>query len=155
MTEINLEVKRSGFPIKIGLHEFWFDTRIEHLTTLANATQVANDKLNKVKENIIKSKLEDLDIEKEMENGVVPDEILGAVDLFKEQTKIEFDVLLGDGTFDKLYADYPDVQALRLTLDTLNEQIVLKLEEMQIEYKHLAEAKRNSYITKKANKTKK
>lgn len=157
MDAINLEVKRTGFPIKIGTLEFWFDTRLEHLKDLANAEQVVTDKLNALKEDIIKSKLSDLDVEISAEttvNADVLETLEGGLDLFTKKMEIEYDVLLGEGAFKKLYSEYPDAKALSSTLETLYEHIGIKLDELQIEYRHLAEQQKQKYQAKKEDKRK-
>ena len=43
---ININIERSGFPVKIGEFEFWFDTSNEAMQHFINIDQIVNDRYN-------------------------------------------------------------------------------------------------------------
>jgi len=101
--ELKLDVKKTGLPIKIGDMEFFFAYSIE---SVERHEKVYKDALKEV-ENI------------ETNSDNVGDEIKA----MKEALTVAYDALLGQGTFDKLYAEYGDVMALSEVLLSLCEGI--------------------------------
>lgn len=107
---INIDVKRTGIPIKIEGIEFFFDSSLEGV-----------EKYHIRYDEIIKS-IEDMP---ETENPL---------DDMKKTLKQSFDAVLGEGTFKKLYVKVPDVIALKTVFFEIVKGIDEHVEEMLEKY---------------------
>ncbi|HEL2734232.1 TPA: hypothetical protein UD640_001327 [Streptococcus suis] len=143
---ISVDVVRSGFPVSIGPVELWFDTSDEFLVTFFDLEQKAQKRLAEFEKSIVEANLN-----KKLEEGITKDTFLGAIDLEKKLLEIQYDLLFGDGTFQKLYAEFPDHQALDLTLEKVATLIEAKLSELKIERENVVKERINKY--KKKSKT--
>ncbi|AIG43328.1 hypothetical protein [Streptococcus suis] len=143
---ISVDVVRSGFPVSIGPVELWFDTSDEFLVTFFDLEQEAQKRLAEFEKSIVEANLD-----KKLEEGITKDTLLGAIDLEKKLLEIQYDLLFGDGTFEKLYAEFPDHQALDLTLEKVAALIEAKLSELKIERENIVKERINKY--KKKSKT--
>lgn len=143
---ISVDVVRSGFPVSIGPVELWFDTSDEFLVTFFDLEQKAQKRLAEFEKSIVEANLN-----KKLEEGITKDTLLGAIDLEKKLLEIQYDLLFGDGTFQKLYAEFPDHQALDLTLEKVAALIEAKLSELKIERENIVKERINKY--KKKSKT--
>lgn len=143
---ISVDVVRSGFPVSIGPVELWFDTSDEFLVTFFDLEQEAKKRLAEFEKSIVEANLD-----KKLEEGITKDTLLGAIDLEKKLLEIQYVLLFGDGTFEKLYAEFPDHQALDLTLEKVAALIEAKLSELKIERENIVKERINKY--KKKSKT--
>ncbi|HEM4893977.1 TPA: hypothetical protein U1152_000524 [Streptococcus suis] len=143
---ISVDVVRSGFPVSIGPAELWFDTSDEFLVTFFDLEQEAKKRLAEFEKSIVEANLDN-----SLEEGITKDTLLGAIDLEKKLLEIQYDLLFGDGTFQKLYAEFPDHQALDLTLEKVATLIEAKLSELKIERENVVKERINKY--KKKSKT--
>ncbi|HEM3661067.1 TPA: hypothetical protein ACGO22_001710 [Streptococcus suis] len=143
---ISVDVVRSGFPVSIGPVELWFDTSDEFLVTFFDLEQEAKKRLAEFEKSIVEANLDN-----SLEEGITKDTLLGAIDLEKKLLEIQYDLLFGDGTFQKLYAEFPDHQALDLTLEKVATLIEAKLSELKIERENVVKERINKY--KKKSKT--
>lgn len=143
---ISVDVVRSGFPVSIGPVELWFDTSDEFLVTFFDLEQEAKKRLAEFEKSIVEANLDN-----SLEEGITKDTLLGAIDLEKKLLEIQYDLLFGDGTFNKLYAEFPDHQALDLTLEKVATLIEAKLSELKIERENIVKERINKY--KKKSKT--
>ncbi|HEM4769970.1 TPA: hypothetical protein U1080_001462 [Streptococcus suis] len=143
---ISVDVVRSGFPVSIGPVELWFDTSDEFLVTFFDLEQEAKKRLAEFEKSIVEANLDN-----SLEEGITKDTLLGAIDLEKKLLEIQYDLLFGDGTFQKLYAEFPDHQALDLTLEKVAALIEAKLSELKIERENIVKERINKY--KKKSKT--
>src|SRR5690625_2781318 len=111
---IKIDVKRTGFPVKFGELELWFDSSMENLRNFFNIEEVAQQKLKEIRErakhvhfpegieNYTIDEFEEKDIEK----------IDAAFDINKEFIAVQYDILFGEGAFKRIYEVYPDIVAL-------------------------------------------
>ncbi|HEL1654593.1 TPA: hypothetical protein TXV04_002010 [Streptococcus suis] len=143
---ISVDVVRSGFPVSIGPVELWFDTSDEFLVTFFDLEQEAKKRLAEFEKSIVEANLDN-----SLEEGITKDALLGVIDLEKKLLEIQYDLLFGDGTFKKLYAEFPDHQALDLTLEKVATLIEAKLSELKIERENVVKERINKY--KKKSKT--
>ncbi|CYU29166.1 hypothetical protein [Streptococcus suis] len=143
---ISVDVVRSGFPVSIGPVELWFDTSDEFLVTFFDLEQEAQKRLAEFEKSIVEANLDN-----SLEEGITKDTLIGAIDLEKKLLEIQYDLLFGDGTFKKLYAEFPDHQALDLTLEKVATLIEAKLSELKIERENIVKERINKY--KKKSKT--
>lgn len=152
MSEVVVEIKRTGFPVKIGEASVWFDTSVENLARFFDFEAEATRRLNELEKEIVAANLG-----KEItEETITKETTLGAINLETKLLKIQYDLLFGDGTFDKVYSLYPDYQALENTLEILCNLIADKLEELKIEREAVVKERMAQYTKKPktARKTK-
>lgn len=93
MEPLVIDVERTGFPIKIGSNEFFFDSSIEGIS--------------KYQENYAKALVEVQALE--ILDDTDEKEVLSQrVEVFRKA----FDIVLGEGSFDKIYKEINDIIAL-------------------------------------------
>ncbi|WP_375708634.1 hypothetical protein PJ261_05680 [Streptococcus dysgalactiae] len=141
MSMINIDLKRTGFPVKIGVVELWFDTSQERLLEFFDIEIEVSRRLNEYEKQIIEANLN-----KRIEDeGVTKEVAKGALDLETKYLEINYDLLFGDGTFNKLYETYPDKEALESTLEVVSREIEVKLKELAIEREKIVKQKMKKY----------
>lgn len=151
MTEIKIDIQRTGFPVKIGTIELWFDSSLENLRNFINVEKIAEKKLEEAKE---KAKHIHFPTEITQENfhEVNEKDIDDALNLNNEFVAAQYDIIFGDGTFKKVYKKYPDIIALEKALDPVGVAIAKRIEEMEFERTKEVEKTKKEYLTKKASK---
>ena len=142
---VDIQIKRSGFPVIIGGHEFWYDLSVEKVKEYTEIEQRVNERLQEIQKEII---------DKAILNGdkVNVDNFDGALELSKETCKLNYDLTFGEGTFDTLYKDFPDVQALFNAWFEVQAYIEVKLEQIRKENEELSKTKADEYRKKLAEK---
>ena len=142
---VDIQIKRSGFPVVIGGHDFWFDLRAEKVKEYAEIEERVNKRLNEIQKEIV---------DKAVLNGdkVNVDNFDGALELSKETCKLNYDLTFGEGTFDTLYKDFPDVQALFNAWFEVQAYIEVKLEQIRQENEKASKTKADEYRKKLAEK---
>lgn len=151
MTEIKIDIQRTGFPVKIGTIELWFDSSLENLRNFINVEKIAEKKLEEAKE---KAKHIHFPTEITQENfhEVNEKDIDDALNLNNEFVAAQYDIIFGDGTFKKVYKKYPDIIALEKALDPVGVAIAKRIEEMEFERTKEVENTKKEYLSKKASK---
>lgn len=148
MVQLDIEVKKSGFPVTIGKFEFWLDTSVDNVKRLMDYDINVASKINEIEKEIME-KFGDKEITEyeTLERGI---------ELGKQCLEIQYDLLLGEGTFAKLYEEYPDLNALTNSLDLLQVGIVAKMDELNEEQMKMSEEKKQRLLKalKKKNKKK-
>lgn len=124
MEEINIKLERTGFPVKIGGHEFFYSTSSESAKRYVELEATVNERIKELQKSIVDTAIID-------GQTVDVDSFGKAIDYAKEGVKLNYDLLLGEGTFDTLYTDFPDVEALSRALIEVRANIELKLEEIE------------------------
>lgn len=124
MEEINIKLERTGFPVKIGGHDFFYSTSSESAKRYVELEATVNNRIKELQKSIVDTAIID-------GQTVDVDSFGKAIDYAKEGVKLNYDLLLGEGTFDTLYADFPDVEALSRALIEVRANIELKLEEIE------------------------
>ena len=150
MVQLDIEVKRSGFPVTIGKFEFWLDTSVDNVKRLMDYDINVASKINEIEKEIMEkfnNNDEELTDYEKIERGI---------ELGKQCLEIQYDLLLGEGAFSKIYEEYPDLTALTNTLDLLQIGIVAKMDELNEEQMKLSEEKKQQLLKalKKKNKKK-
>lgn len=148
MSEIKIDIKRTGFPVKIGDLELWFDSSLENLRRFFNIDEIAQKKLKEAQEKAKHIHFPDDTEIKDIETKTID----AAIDLNKEFIAAQYDIIFGDGVFKKIYKQYPDILALEDALEPTGLAIAAKIEELEVERTKLIEDKRKEYIAKKAKK---
>ena len=149
--EIIVDIQRTGFPVKIGTIEIWFDSSIENLRRFFNIEEIATAKLKEAQD-----KAQHIHFPSDLENIEIGDIDVNSVDaamvVTKEFIAAQYDVVFGDGTFKKIYKKYPDILALEQTLEVVGTAIANRIEEQEKERSSKVESKKSEYLIKKANK---
>ena len=148
MSEIKIDIKRTGFPVKIGSLELWFDSSLENLRRFFDVEELAQEKLKEAQE---KAKHIHFPDDAEIEN-VDTKTVDAALDVHKEFIAAQYDIIFGDGVFKKIYEQYPDIMALEQALDPLGEAIAKRIEEQEAERAKQVEARKKEYLEKKRKK---
>lgn len=151
---ININIERSGFPIKIGEVEFWFDTSTEALVKFADVPQKINDRFNEYQKELVeRSNSGEFDDVKE---GVIDAKVAQqAIEMEKKLLEIKYDAFFGDGTFAKLYEKYPDYLALENALEQVDELVAKELEKLQKERADRVNERTSQYLQKSKTKKRK
>ncbi|MGY3717068.1 hypothetical protein ACWE42_16265 [Sutcliffiella cohnii] len=148
MQGLNIDLQRTGFPVKIGTIELWFDSSLENLRRFFDVEELAQEKLKEAQE-----KAKHIHFPDEVELESIDIECVDAAfDVNKEFIAAQYDIIFGDGTFKKIYKEYPDILALENALDPLGLAIAKRIEELEVERTEKVEAKKNEYLTKKSKK---
>ena len=130
MTEIDIKLERTGFPVKIGGHEFFYSTSSESVKRYVDLEATVKERQKSIVETAV------------IDGETVDVDSFGkAIDYAKEGVKLNYDMLLGEGTFDTLYADFPDVEALSRAFVEVRANIELKLEQIEAERMAVNKAK--------------
>ena len=105
MADIKIGIKRTGFPVKIGEIELWFDSSIENLKKFFNIDKLAAERLEQTKkmaESIVLPEEINEETVKAMDKQTIDD----AFSVNKEFIAIQYDLIFGEGTFEKIYEKY-------------------------------------------------
>lgn len=148
--DLVIDIKRTGFPVKFGSLELWFDSSLENLRRFFDFENIAREKLKEIQD-----KAQHIHFPEEVDadsfDTVTVD---AAFDVEKEFLAVQYDVLLGDGSFKKIYAEYPDFLALEKALETVGKGIAERVEELEVERKERTESIKSEYLQKKQAKRK-
>ncbi|WP_342538445.1 hypothetical protein MKY15_20590 [Sporosarcina sp. FSL K6-1540] len=146
--ELTIDIQRTGFPVKIGTVELWFDSSLENLRSFFNIEEVAQEKLKEAQE-----KASHIHFPAEITIENLDDEMVDAAfDVKGEFLAAQYDVLFGDGTFKKIYKKHPDILALEQTLEIVGVAISKRIEEQESVRAKETESKKAEYLNKKAQK---
>ena len=148
MPDIKIDIKRTGFPLKVGELEFWFDSSIENLRKFFNIDELAQGKLKEAQEKAQHIHFP-AEINEETVSNMEVTTVDASIDVNKEFIAAQYDILLGDGAFKKIYKKYPDIMALEYTLEQLGVAIADKIEAQEEERAKEIEDKKAKYLNKK------
>lgn len=154
MTEaINIPIQRTGFPVKIGSTELWFDSSFENMKRFFNIDDLAKERLEEIREKAEHVHFPD-EINEDTIETVKAEDMDTAFDVNKEFIAIQYDLMFGDGTFKKLYTDIPDIIALEKVLDVVGKSVADKINEQEAERVKEYSSKRAAILNKKKQKQK-
>lgn len=148
---INIDVEKTGFPVKIGQLEIWFDSSLENLRRFFNVEEIAQKKLKEAQDKAQHIHFP-TDINVDNVHEVDTKTVDAAIDVNKEFIAAQYDIIFGNGTFKKIYKEYPDIIALESALEPIGIAISKKIEEQEKERSSLIEDKQREYLNKKATK---
>lgn len=154
---VQIEIKRTGFPVKIGNIELWFDSSVENLRNFFDIEEIAQERLKEIRE-----KAEHVHFPKGIENYSIDDfekkdieKIDAAFDINKEFIAVQYEILFGDGAFKRIYDEYPDIWALEKALVPIGQEISKKIAEQEKEREQELKQVENEILAKKKAKRKK
>ncbi|MFA1820552.1 hypothetical protein ACDX78_10275 [Virgibacillus oceani] len=147
---LKFDIKKSGFPVKIGDIEFWFDDSHEAMREFI-------EKDNESQKNLDEIKKKSDEIQASDDNELAKAD--KAFELKKEELTIQYDTMFGDGAFEKLYAEYPNIRELEKILIPIDaavgEAVTKRLEEDKKERSKIIESKKQELLNKQKAKQKK
>lgn len=144
---MKFEVKRSGFPINIGKLEFFFGTSVEELTRFFEVQDEIEEKIQPLmsaREQLTKNK-----------GDATSDDVKELINVSNQLNTIQYDALLGDGSYEKIYAEHPDAVQLFDLFDLIAENVAEALENDAKDREDRLSERRANLIKKKALKNKK
>lgn len=144
---MQFEVKRSGFPINIGEIEFFFGTTVEELTRFFDVQDEVEEKIAP-----LVKKREKLVIDQE---NITKRDAESLIEISNELNAIQYDALLGDGSYEKIYSKYQDAIQLFDLFDQIFENIIEAIENYAKEREDKLAQRKANMLKKKALKNKK
>ena len=138
---LNIEVKKKGFPIKIGEVEVWFDMSIEQQERLPQVQRDFHIQMEHIQK----------EAQEIAENSTMTDEELStrSLEAYRKALEIAYDEIFGIGTFNKLYSTYPSVESLTDVYVAISENIVTQIEKYNKERIKELEKTKAKYLKKK------
>lgn len=153
---VQIDVQETGFPVKIGTVELWFDSSVENLRNFINIDEITKEKFKETRE-----KAERVHFPKGIENYDIEDfkkmdltKIDAAFDANKEFVAAQYDILFGDGAFDKVYEEYRDIKALEEALVPIGQEISKKIDEQEKDREQKLQQFEKEILEKKEEKRK-
>ncbi|WP_288551725.1 hypothetical protein [uncultured Enterococcus sp.] len=144
---MQFEIKRSGFPINIGKIEFFFGTTVEELTRFFDVQDEVEEKIAP-----LVKKREKLVIDQE---NITKRDAESLIEISNELNAIQYDALLGDGSYEKIYSKYQDAIQLFDLFDQIFENIIEAIENYAKEREDKLAQRKANMLKKKALKNKK
>lgn len=144
---MQFEIKRSGFPINIGEIEFFFGTTVEELTRFFDVQDEVEEKIAP-----LVKKREKLVIDQE---NITKRDAESLIEISNELNAIQYDALLGDGSYEKIYSKYQDAIQLFDLFDPIAENVAEAIENDAKEREDKLAQRKANMLKKKALKNKK
>lgn len=144
---MQFEIKRSGFPINIGGIEFFFGTTVEELTRFFDVQDEVEEKIAP-----LVKKREKLVIDQE---NITKSDAESLIEISNELNAIQYDALLGEGSYKKIYSKYQDAVQLFDLFDPIAENVAEAIENDAKEREDKLAQRKANMLKKKALKNKK
>lgn len=144
--KLSFQIEKKGFPINIGEVEFFFRTTPEELTRFFDIQAELEEQVKNLKQQL-----------KQIKNIEQPEkeDTLKIIALTKDLAKVEYDSLLGEGSFEKIYSVYPDANQLVDLFDPIAFEVAEAIEREALKRKDTLSKKKADLLKKKALKNKK
>ena len=149
MTEakrVQIDIKRTGFPVTVGEFDFFFDSSMENLRNFLALDEIIEKKTVEL-EKVLAELPEKTDTAEQIEDYEKAQLIMQA------QQEVAWDTVFGAGTFKKLYAKYPDIWALSDAFDAAGVAIADEIQKIGDERLEAIEGIKSDLLAKKAKKT--
>ncbi|MDL4908429.1 hypothetical protein [Enterococcus gallinarum] len=144
---MQFEIKRSGFPINIGEIEFFFGTTVEELTRFFDVQDEVEEKIAP-----LVKKREKLVIDQE---NITKSDAESLIEISNELNAIQYDALLGEGSYEKIYSQYQDAVQLFDLFDPIAENVAEAIENDAKDREDKLAQRKANMLKKKALKNKK
>lgn len=152
MSGVQIDIQRTGFPVKVGEIELWFDSSHENLVNFFNLAEKVQEESEKNIEEMKSIELPDNYLDAMNDLSGVHQKGLELLEHKKKQTAIEYDLLFGKGTFKKIYEKYPDYVALQNASKAINEAIQEKVINQEEERAKAFDNETEEMLKRKAKK---
>ncbi len=144
--KVQIEIKRTGFPVTVGDFDLFFDSSMENLRKFLNLEEIIEAKTVELEE--VMAELADTeeitDMAKQYDKAQM---------IMQAQMEVAWDTTFGAGTFKKLYAKYPDLWALNSAFDAAGEAIAIEIQKIGDERLEAVQGIKSDLLAKKAKKT--
>lgn len=149
MSEVQIDIQRTGFPVKVGEVELWFDSSHENLVNFFKLAEKVQEESEKHIE-----EMKNIDLPEDYLNDLpgAHKEGMKFIEHQKKQTAIEYDLMFGKGTFKKLYGKYPDYVSLQNALKAINKAIQDRIVQQEEERAKAIEDETEEIMRNKAKK---
>ncbi|MCD5076653.1 hypothetical protein [Enterococcus gallinarum] len=144
---MQFEIKRSGFPINIGEIEFFFGTTVEELTRFFDVQDEVEEKIAP-----LVKKREKLVIDQE---NITKRDAESLIEISNELNAIQYDALLGEGSYEKIYSQYQDAVQLFDLFDPIAENVAEAIENDAKDREDKLAQRKANMLKKKALKNQK
>lgn len=144
---MQFEIKRSGFPINIGEIEFFFGTTVEELTRFFDVQDEVEEKIAP-----LVKKREKLVIDQE---NITKSDAESLIEISNELNAIQYDALLGEGSYEKIYSQYQDAVQLFDLFDPIAENVAEAIENDAKDREDKLAQRKANMLKKKALKNQK
>lgn len=141
---LEIKLEREGFPIVIGEVEFFFGTSIEDLQRFFSVQEELERSLAKIGEN-----------QNEISEESTAADVQQSIDFVTEKVRLQYDALLGEGSFEKIYSVFPYVDVLAEQYDVIAFSIADRIEKETEKRKDRFNKKKAELLKNKARKKKK
>ncbi|MCF3942212.1 hypothetical protein [Oceanobacillus alkalisoli] len=145
MSGIQIDIKKTGFPVKVGEIELWFDDSMENLANFLDAEKKLQENDLKIAEKMKKYN----DIDEESMDSATANKI---VELKKESISAFYEEAFGEGSFNKIYEKYPDVIELENIVVPIGKAIMDTVLERENKRMKRAESELSEIDKKRAKK---
>lgn len=155
---LKFDIQREGFPIEVAGVEFFFGTSAEELQKFFINQQEAEEKRLELENEIEQiESFGEIDEDDPEQVALLQENVSKALEISKKISKIDYDALLGEGAFEKIYDRFPYIDPLIVNFDSFSEAIANRiLEETALRAdkynKKKAEALKKKAQKRKANK---
>lgn len=139
---LEFNINKPGFPVKIGGVELWFDNSYEGLVNFFQAIE----EIDKKNEEIANKAKEYEDIDEHSMNHKASKEIIG---LKKESVTAFYDNVFGEGSFEKIYSESPNLNELEDLIPVLDAAIGKTITEKEEARAKEVQKRKNQYLNKK------
>ena len=146
MKDLNIDIKKRGFPINFGPVQFFFGTAAEELIRFFDTQEKYEAEAQKIAEEVQGLK--------KLENPT-KEEVSALLEATQKLAEIQYDGLLGEGAFERIYKEFPDVDQLLELFDDVCLSIAENIEEETEKRKDDLSKKKTNALKKKALKNKK
>lgn len=139
---LNFDLQREGFDVKIGNHTFFVETNGIALSRLLKKEQVFLNTVDTLKKELDQVDLDNITVEtaETVEN------------LTRELAKAQYDYLLGDGTFDIIFSDFPYADILIENYPTIEEAVTKEMNKAVNDREKKLEKEKEKILKKKRDK---
>lgn len=145
MQGLQFDIKRPGFPVKIGEVELWFDNSPENLVNVFKAREVIKEKELELGKKM--KQYEDLN-----EETMTYEASQEIIQHQKDFIATYYNNIFGEGSFEKVYDKYPHINQLEELIPVLDVAIANRIEELEAERDKEVESIQNEYLNKTAKK---
>ncbi|MCG5104451.1 hypothetical protein [Oceanobacillus alkalisoli] len=145
MSGIQIDIKKTGFPVKVGEIELWFDDSMEKLANFLDAEKKLQENDLKIAEKMKKYN----NIDEESMDSATANKI---VELKKESISAFYEEAFGEGSFNKIYEKYPDVIELENIVVPIGKAIMDTVLERENKRMKRAESELSEIDKKRAKK---
>lgn len=140
MNTLNFKIEKDYIPVVINGLEFQFETNEENLAKFIGMKEHIESEMDELKKG-----MPDIDDE----DDISKEDVEQVLNIAKESLKIQYDVMLGTGSFERLYEIVPSIEKLSDLLAEIGESLSAELKTLEKNKKANKEKIKSQYLIKK------